>query len=63
MAFGATSRAPHGGIFVLFAIDNKLGFVIALLAGMVAAAAAVIFAKQFIKPGAKAAEEPAFAAA
>src|SRR5690606_36994230 len=24
MAFGATSRAPHGGIFVLFAIDNKL---------------------------------------
>jgi hypothetical protein len=30
---------------------------------MVAAAAAVIFAKQFIKPGAKAAEEPAFAAA
>lgn len=64
MAFGATSRAPHGGIFVLFAIDNKLGFVIALLAGTVAAAVAVIAAKQFIKPGAKKAErELAVAAA
>ncbi|MDN4516451.1 PTS fructose transporter subunit IIABC [Mycolicibacterium austroafricanum] len=53
MAFGATSRAPHGGIFVLFAIDNKLGFVIALVAGTVAAALAVVAAKQFIKAGAK----------
>lgn len=53
MAFGATSRAPHGGIFVLFAIDNKFGFIIAILAGMVAAALAVVAAKQFIKPGAK----------
>jgi PTS system fructose-specific IIC component len=61
MAFGATSRAPHGGIFVLFAIDNKLGFVIAILAGMVAAAAAVIFAKQFVKPSVKSDEAPALA--
>ena len=53
MAFGTTSRAPHGGIFVLFAIENKLGFVIAILAGMTAAALAVVAAKQFIKPGAK----------
>jgi fructose PTS system EIIBC or EIIC component len=52
MAFGATSRAPHGGIFVLFAIDNKLGFLVALVAGTIAAAAAVIAAKQFIKPSA-----------
>ncbi|MDZ4267931.1 MAG: fructose-specific PTS transporter subunit EIIC [Mycobacterium sp.] len=57
MAFGATSRAPHGGIFVLFAIDNKLGFLIAIVAGMVAAAVAVIAAKQFIKPGAKKEQE------
>lgn len=61
MAFGATSRAPHGGIFVLFAIDNKLGFVIALVAGTVAAALAVVAAKQFIKSGAKA--EPELVAA
>ncbi|WP_460359286.1 PTS fructose transporter subunit IIABC [Mycobacterium sp. ZZG] len=57
MAFGATSRAPHGGIFVLFAIDNKLGFLIALVAGTVAAALAVIAAKQFIKAGDKAEPE------
>jgi len=53
MAFGATSRAPHGGIFVLFAIENKIGFVIAILAGMASAAASVIVAKQFIKPADK----------
>jgi PTS system fructose-specific IIC component len=57
MAFGATSRAPHGGIFVLFAIDNKLGFLIALVAGTIAAALAVIVAKQFIKAGDKAEPE------
>jgi len=62
MAFGATSRAPHGGIFVLFAIDNKLGFVIALLAGTVAAAIAVVAAKQFIKPSAAKAERELVAA-
>ena len=62
MAFGATSRAPHGGIFVLFAIDNKLGFVIALLAGTVAAAIAVIAAKQFLKPSAAKAERELVAA-
>ncbi|MBX7449085.1 fructose-specific PTS transporter subunit EIIC [Mycolicibacterium sp. 3033] len=62
MAFGATSRAPHGGIFVLFAIDNKLGFVIALLAGTVAAAVAVVAAKQFIKPSAAKAEPELVAA-
>ncbi len=62
MAFGATSRAPHGGIFVLFAIDNKLGFVIALLAGTVAAAVAVVAAKQFIKPGAAKSERELVAA-
>ncbi|MBX7434229.1 fructose-specific PTS transporter subunit EIIC [Mycobacterium sp. Y57] len=56
MAFGATSRAPHGGIFVLFAIENKIGFVIAILAGMLAGAVAVIVAKQFIKPAAAKAE-------
>ena len=40
-------RAPHGGIFVLFAVDGKLGFFVALLAGVVAAAAAVIALKSF----------------
>ncbi|MDG4667389.1 fructose-specific PTS transporter subunit EIIC [Mycobacterium sp. 236(2023)] len=57
MAFSAGSRAPHGGIFVLFAIDNKLGFVIAIVAGTIASALAVIAAKQFTKSGAKSESE------
>ena len=27
-------RAPHGGIFVLFAVDGMLGFLIALRGGL-----------------------------
>jgi PTS system fructose-specific IIC component len=63
MATGVTSRAPHGGIFVLFAIDNKVWFVIALAAGTVAGALAVIAAKQFVKPAVNAAEAPVLATA
>lgn len=50
MAFGVTLRAPHGGIFVFFAIGNLLWFVIALIVGTVAAGLTVVAAKQFIKP-------------
>ena len=46
MALEVGSRAPHGGIFVLFAITNVLGFLIALVAGTVVAALAVTFAKE-----------------
>ena len=56
-AFGVTLRAPHGGIFVFFAIGNLLMFVVALVAGTVVAAFAVVAAKQFIKPGAEAESE------
>jgi fructose PTS system EIIBC or EIIC component len=38
-------RAPHGGIFVLFAVHNVLGYLIALAAGVVVGAVAVVFAK------------------
>lgn len=38
-------RAPHGGIFVLFAVDNIAGFLIALVAGVLVAAALVIALK------------------
>ncbi|MGU3502025.1 PTS fructose transporter subunit IIABC [Mycobacterium sp. C31M] len=50
MAFDVTLRAPHGGIFVFFAIGNLLWFLVALVVGTIAAAVAVIAAKQFIKP-------------
>ena len=45
MAFEVSIRAPHGGIFVLFAVDGILGYVVALAAGVAAAAAAVIALK------------------
>jgi PTS system fructose-specific IIC component len=63
MAFEVTLRAPHGGIFVFFAIGNLLWFLVALAVGTVAAALAVIAAKQFAKPGARADEAPALATA
>lgn len=50
MAFGVTLRAPHGGIFVFFAIGNLAMFLVALVAGTVVSALAVVAAKQFIKP-------------
>lgn len=57
MAFGVTLRAPHGGIFVFFAIGNLAMFLVALVVGTVVSALAVVAAKQFIKPGAKAEPE------
>ena len=48
MALGVGSRAPHGGIFVAFAIQNLLGFLLAIVVGMIVGALAVIAAKQFI---------------
>jgi len=45
MAFDVQLRAPHGGIFVLFAVDGVLGFLIALVAGTLVSAAAVIALK------------------
>ena len=45
MAMDVGLRAPHGGIFVLFAVENVLGFFIALIAGVLVATAAVITLK------------------
>ncbi|MGN7778902.1 PTS fructose transporter subunit IIABC [Mycolicibacterium sp. 22603] len=50
MAFDVTLRAPHGGIFVFFAIGNLIWFLVSLAAGTIAAAAAVVAAKQFVTP-------------
>ncbi|HET9419934.1 MAG TPA: fructose-specific PTS transporter subunit EIIC [Nocardioides sp.] len=47
MAFGVSVRAPHGGIFVLFAVDGLLGYFVALGAGVVVAALAVIALKSY----------------
>jgi PTS system fructose-specific IIC component len=45
MTFDVTSKAPHGGIFVFFAIDHLVWFVVAVLVGAVCSAVAVIAAK------------------
>ena len=47
MAFGVTSQAPHGGIFVFFAIGNVLMFVISILAGTVVTALVVLALKRW----------------
>ncbi|WP_107704864.1 PTS fructose transporter subunit IIABC [Nocardioides allogilvus] len=45
MGMDVSLRAPHGGIFVLFAVDGIVGFLIALVAGTLVAAALVVVAK------------------
>lgn len=61
MAFDVTSKAPHGGIFVFFAIGNLAWFLVALAVGTAAGAGAVVAAKQFAKPDATADRTPALA--
>jgi len=41
-ALDVSVRAPHGGIFVIFAVSNILGYLISLVAGVLVGAAAVI---------------------
>ena len=49
MAAGCLLRAPHGGVFVFFAIDRFLLFALAIAIGTVVAAAAVIALKTLWK--------------
>lgn len=48
MWFGVTSFAPHGGIFVLFAISPVWGFLVALAAGTVVSAVLIVVLKKFV---------------
>ena len=45
MALGVGSQAPHGGLFVFFAITNLFGFVLAIVAGTVVAGLLVTLLK------------------
>jgi PTS system fructose-specific IIC component len=45
MGLDVTLRAPHGGVFVLFAVGDIIGFLIALAAGVLAGAASVVVLK------------------
>ena len=46
MALHAGSRAPHGGVFVFFAMDNFLWFIVAIAVGAVVTCAGVLALKQ-----------------
>ncbi|MGN8552782.1 UNVERIFIED_CONTAM: fructose-specific PTS transporter subunit EIIC [Microbacterium sp. SLM126] len=50
MLFGVQSLAPHGGIFVLFAISPVWGFLVALIAGVLVSGFLVVAFKRFIAP-------------
>nr|NLI48886.1 PTS transporter subunit EIIA [Propionibacterium sp.] len=50
MAFNVGSYAPHGGVFVFFAITNFLLFLVSIAAGVLVSAGAVIALKSMKKP-------------
>ncbi|MGY1811499.1 PTS fructose transporter subunit IIABC [Blastococcus sp. SYSU D00820] len=58
-ASGVELRAPHGGIFVFFAMTGVLMFVVALVAGTIVGALAVTVAKSIGRPRADAVPEDA----
>ena len=60
MWFGVQSFAPHGGVFVLFAISPVWGFFVALLAGTVVSALLLVVLKKYVR---KSSTAPAPAAA
>ncbi|MDJ0349813.1 fructose-specific PTS transporter subunit EIIC [Cryobacterium sp. PH29-G1] len=47
MAWNVTSKAPHGGVFVFFAIDNFWLFLLAVAIGTVVSAFAVVGLKRY----------------
>jgi len=49
MAAGVTSRAPHGGIFVFFAIGDVAMFIVAILAGTVVSALVLVALKKWVR--------------
>ncbi|MER6526773.1 fructose-specific PTS transporter subunit EIIC [Streptomyces sp. NPDC001508] len=59
MAFGATLRAPHGGIFVVPLIGNPLLYLVAIAAGVCVTTALVVLLKGMRRPAPAGTAEPA----
>ncbi|MFJ8200035.1 fructose-specific PTS transporter subunit EIIC [Streptomyces sp. NPDC096152] len=57
MAFGATLRAPHGGVFVVPLIGNPVLYLIAIAAGVCVTTALVVALKSLRKPAPDAAAQ------
>ena len=51
MAFSVTSQAPHGGVFVFFAIDSFLLFLLSVVVGTIISALLVLALKIFVRKG------------
>jgi PTS system fructose-specific IIC component len=51
MAFDVTLKAPHGGIFVFFAINNPLGWFFCIAIGAVVTAFVLVALKRFVGRG------------
>ena len=49
MAFAVTSRAPHGGVFVFFAIDNFWLWMFSIAVGTVISAVTVVLLKRYAR--------------
>ncbi|SFS70331.1 PTS fructose transporter subunit IIC [Saccharopolyspora flava] len=58
MSFGATLRAPHGGIFVTPLVGHPLPYLAAIVVGVVVSAAAVLVAKRIGRPAGEPAAGP-----
>ncbi|HEX2074116.1 MAG TPA: fructose-specific PTS transporter subunit EIIC [Geodermatophilus sp.] len=58
-AAGAQAQAPHGGVFVFFAIQSFLVWLLAIVIGTVVGAVAVMIAKNIGRPKAEAVPEDA----
>jgi PTS system fructose-specific IIC component len=59
MALHVGSKAPHGGIFVFFAVDPIWGFLLSIVAGMIVSALLVTLLKAAARRKAAGAAEPA----
>ncbi|UVI35032.1 PTS fructose transporter subunit IIABC [Brevibacterium spongiae] len=51
MAFSVTSQAPHGGVFVFFAIDSFLLFLLSVVVGTIISALLVLVLKIVVRKG------------
>ena len=51
MAFSVTSQAPHGGVFVFFAIDSFLLFLLSVVVGTIISAVLVLALKILVRKG------------
>ncbi|MCP1504173.1 PTS system fructose-specific IIC component [Curtobacterium herbarum] len=63
MAAGVTSRAPHGGIFVFFAIGGIGMFILAIIAGTIVSALVLVALKKWVRRTPVATDEAAGQAA